>query len=176
MSSRLMRDELQDLYKQVIGKMKGDCVLFAHSGAHEAYKSLLEVASEKMCILQFHQEFPEERKPEVFTGRWVESIVGDLSSLPIRESALDLILYAFTSKKVTEINPILSEARRVLKDRGALLLVDWTPSSRLKPPDVDDLKRFTDAIRSAFGRLFKPVDLRIYRDYFIVLGLKENIN
>jgi ArsR family transcriptional regulator len=65
----------------------------------------------------------------------VELLRGELSALPLGDASCDAALLLLVLTYIPDIEPVLSEARRVLKTNAKLVIVD------LLPHDRDDFRR-----------------------------------
>ncbi len=172
-STKLLRDQIRDIYTSIVERSGASCVVFSSSGLKEATRALLESTTAERCLVNIQPAFPETTFFEPAGSLSVDIMNGDLSALPIRESSLKLILYAFIIESIPEVKSVLAEARRVLREGGYIIVVEWTSSSRLRPEPGLSLEGHIDEFKKEFSQLYKVVDLRIFKDYFIVAGRKE---
>ena len=89
----------------------------------------------------------------------VEPIKADVEkSSKLFDNSCNLVLMTNLLFEVDDMNKVLKEAKRVLKDKGQLLIVDWQHSSSLGPEkkiSVDDVKQAAEKIGFQFKKEFK---------------------
>jgi ArsR family transcriptional regulator len=76
----------------------------------------------------------------------VELLRGELGALPLESATCDAAMLLLVLTYVAEIEPVLAEARRILKPGGKLIIVD------LLPHDRDDFRRQMGQIHAGFDR------------------------
>lgn len=77
----------------------------------------------------------------------------------LSESSLDLVLVPNVLFQVEDKNAVLSEAKRVLKKGGRLLVVDWSPGASQGPEEgrvsADTVKKIADEVGLKLEKEFK---------------------
>lgn len=91
----------------------------------------------------------------------VRANVESVGGTKIKDRSLDLVLLANILFQCNDYNSVLSEAKRVLKDSGEIVIIDWIPDSVKMGPKYehclskDEVKKL--AIRNGF-RFMREVD------------------
>ena len=89
----------------------------------------------------------------------IEPIKADIEkSSKLFDNSCDLVLITNLLFQVDDINNILKEAKRILKPRGQVLIVDWQDDSSLGPEKkilVEDVKKNAENFGFKFKKEFK---------------------
>lgn len=91
----------------------------------------------------------------------VRANVESVGGTKIKDRSLDLVLLANILFQCNDYNSVLSEAKRVLKDSGEIVIIDWIPDSVKMGPKYehclskDEVKKL--AIRNGF-RFMREID------------------
>ncbi len=111
----------------------------------------------------------DPRPVEVEGAHFVQGVA---ESLPFRDESFDLVATATTMHHVTEVEEALKEFKRVLKCRGRVVIMDWTPGSKYNPHDPEVVRRSADQVFSLFDMYFLTIDLRDEDDFYVICGAK----
>lgn len=103
----------------------------------------------------------------------LELVLADARMLPFRGGSFDLVASLATLHHLDDVEGALREARRVLREGGYLVVSEWTPGSRLSPHPPETARRTLEEVKRALPRLFRLTDLRVFRDYVLVAGRRE---
>lgn len=80
----------------------------------------------------------------------------------LKNNFLDLVLITNLLFEVEDKKIVLSEAKRILKENGKILIVDWFPESPLGPKEgkvsQEDIKKIAKKIGLEFEKEFKAGD------------------
>lgn len=91
----------------------------------------------------------------------VRANVESVGGTKIKDRSLDLVILANILFQCNDYNSVLSEAKRILKDSGEIVVIDWIPDSVKMGPKYehclskDDVKKL--AIRNGF-RLMREIE------------------
>jgi len=91
----------------------------------------------------------------------VRANVESVGGTKIKDRSLDLVLLANILFQCNDYNSVFSEAKRILKDSGEIVVIDWIPDSVPMGPKYehclskDDVKKL--AIRNGF-RFIREID------------------
>ncbi|HEY9480949.1 MAG TPA: methyltransferase domain-containing protein [Candidatus Paceibacterota bacterium] len=84
--------------------------------------------------------------------RGIETLSGDIERLggtKIREASCDVVMVANVLFMIEDKKTFLAEARRILKPKGRLLLVDWSGSFSQMGPHADHIVYKEEAMKLA---------------------------
>lgn len=171
----LLRDTLTKVYSQ-LGETPRALVLDVGTGKGENLGILSRVYG-GVHLIALDVDVPalgalrESFKRELERGQ-LSPVAGDAEKLPFREGVFGLVSALASLHHVDDIGRALEEAHRVLAPEGLLVVVEWTPESRLNPHGPSNARRVIEELKELLPRLFTLVDLRVYRDYLIVAARK----
>lgn len=174
----LLRDVLAEVYARLAERVPRPVVLDVGSGRGDNLGILLQVFSGAHLValdvdLQSVSTLREKFKRE--WGQGVLSIVaGDAENLPFRGGAFGIIASLAVLHHLDSVGKALNEVERALSHGGVVVVVEWTPESRLNPHDPETLRRALREVREVIPKLFRIVDLRVYRDYYVVSAEKQS--
>jgi len=98
-------------------------------------------------------------KMKTFKISNIEFVKADIEkSSKLFDNSCNLVLMTNLLFEVDNINNVLEEGKRILKDKGQLLIVDWQAGSNLGPVEkisVDDIKQAAEKIGFQFKKEFK---------------------
>ncbi|MEM0334958.1 MAG: class I SAM-dependent methyltransferase [Thermofilum sp.] len=172
----LLRDVLVKVYSQLREELPVAVTLDIGTGKGENLSTLTAVYNSAL-IVTLDVDFSalstlrESFKRELERGR-LSPVAGDAEKLPFREGVFGLVSALASLHHVDDIGRALEEAHRVLAPEGLLVVVEWTPESRLNPHGPSNARRVIEELKELLPRLFTLVDLRVYRDYLIVAARK----
>jgi len=95
-------------------------------------------------------EWMEKHRPEVASGR-VIPVLAEETKVPLADSMADLVIMINLHHELAEPDATYSEAYRVLRAQGLLLLVDWRRAETPKGPPLD-VRASVEEIRAYLGR------------------------
>jgi ubiquinone/menaquinone biosynthesis C-methylase UbiE len=102
-------------------------------------------------------------KMKTFNVLNIEPIQADVEkNSKLFDSSCDLLLMTNLLFQVDDINKVLEEAKRVLKDRGQLLIVDWEHDSALGPENKISISKVKEIAEKIGFNLEKEFKAGIY--------------
>ncbi|MEZ0346355.1 MAG: methyltransferase domain-containing protein [Infirmifilum sp.] len=173
MTVRLSRDELQNIYRSIINNPSLVGPVAVSAGTPEYLKWVVEASGEKNTVFLVGPGSKAGLCYSIAELGGVESVCVDYTYLPLRDESISVLLFAFVFNAARDIKAMLSEARRVLKEKGVLIAGDWAPQSRIAPAIKEGFQLNLNEFKVYFSKYFRVVELRIYKDYFIVVGINE---
>lgn len=114
----------------------------------------------------------EAYRAEVDAGRLV-LVEAPAEELPFSDEYFGLSAAATVLHHVSDRRAALGELRRTLARGGFAVVMDWTPGSRLNPHSPSLMEESMREVFSMFEELFYVEDVRIYRDYYVLVGSKR---
>ncbi len=120
----------------------------------------------------FREAFIVTLDPEPIKVEGAHFVQGVAESLPFRDESFDLLATATTMHHVDDVEKALQEFRRVLKCRGRIVIMDWTPNSRYNPHGPERVAKSMDEIFSLFDLYFLAIDIREEEDFYVICGAK----
>jgi len=109
---------------------------------------------------------------EVEAGR-LTLVEAPAEKLPFEDGFFGLVAEVTVLHHVGDRGAALVEAHRVLAPGGFLVVMDWTPESSLNPHSPLIMEESMREVLEKFKEIFYVEDVRIYRDYYIVVGSRR---
>lgn len=139
-----------------LGLSDGNVVadLGAGSGYYSIAAAKAVAPTGRVYAIDIQKELLERIKKEAqhHHARGIEVISGDIEHLggtKIREGSCDVALASNVLFMIEDKKSFLLEAKRILKPRGRLLVVDWTASFSQMGPHADHVFYKDDALKLA---------------------------
>jgi len=117
----------------------------------------IDIQEEKLSALKGRLAL--EKINNVFT------VMADLEAdkgSTLQNNSLDLVLVPNVLFQAEDKGAIIKEAKRVLKDGGELLVIDWLKAGSLHSPKdivgIDDVKRMAESMSFSFKKEFQTGD------------------
>lgn len=99
----------------------------------------------------------------------------DEYTIPLSSKSMDIVFMACVLHEVKSARRFLSEAKRILKDNGKLIVIDW---KRIQTPSGPPLKiriGKRKAIDYLKGAGFKEIEeLNLYPYHYVLIGKRDN--
>ena len=172
------KEEIAEIYRGISGEIKVKRVLEIGTGWATNLSILLETLPREYTIYSIDPDPGAiETAKRVFaahveTGRLVlEKAVAE--KLPFENSFFGLVTTVTTLHHLSDRERAIHEVHRVLDENGLFVGMDWTPDSKLAPHPRKDLEKSMDEVFKVVPRLFTVEDIRIYRDYYILVARKR---
>ncbi|QOJ79081.1 class I SAM-dependent methyltransferase [Infirmifilum lucidum] len=177
MPVRLLRDELRDLYTRYLRELGAPVAVDVGTGFGENLRALVEASSRGAYVVTLDLDLLALQKAKTLFIQAYERGVMDLACAdahhpPLRRGSVKLITTVATLHHLADLRVFLKNCREVLADNGVFIAVDWTPGSRLTPHPPEEHKKVLDSFKQLFPWFFRLDDLRVYKDYFLVVGSK----
>ncbi len=109
---------------------------------------------------------------EVETGR-LELVRASADELPFENGFFGLEAAVTVMHHLEDRGAALAELYRVLSAGGFLVVMDWTPGSRLNPHGSREVGESMREVFDSFRERFYIEDVRIYKDYYILVGSRR---
>ncbi len=92
--------------------------------------------------------------------------------LPFRAESFDLLSTVTTMHHVRNIEKALEEFKRVLRCKGRLIIMDWTPDSKYNPHSRKVVAKSMSEVVSSIDRYIQVIELDEEDDFYVICGAK----
>ncbi|GEM_PF-2888938 len=172
------KDELATIYRSLAQELPAETALDAGTGAGVNLGLLLSSLPRVFRVYGVDADgasleaVRRRYRHEVEAGR-LELVRAPLEELPFEDGFFGLEAAVAVMHRVGDRGAAIAELYRVLSAGGFLVVMDWTPGSRLNPQGSAGAERSMREVFEAFRERFYIEDVRIYRDYYIVVGSRR---
>ncbi len=175
MPVRLLRDELRDLYARYLGELEAQVVVDVGTGFGENLRALVGASGGSAYVVTLDIDpLALQKARTLFAQAYggLDLVCADAHYPPLRRGSVRLVAAVATLHHLADLRVFLENFREVMADNGVFIALDWTPGSRLTPHPPEEHEKVLDSFRRLFPEFFRLEDLRVYKDYFIVVGSK----
>ncbi len=142
--------------------------------------TILEVGTgfgENLALLR--KAFPDSTivtiDPSVHASRYAEGsyfVQAKAERLPFRDESFDMVSSATTMHHMRNIRSALEEFRRVLKCKGRLIIMDWTPDSKYNPHSREVVANSMNEVISSIDHYIQVIQLNEEEEFYAICGAK----
>ncbi len=113
--------------------------------------------------------------PNFSAGRYAKGLYfvqAKAERLPFRDESFDLLSSVTTMHHVKSIRAALEEFKRVLKCKGRLIIMDWTPDSKYNPHSKDTVAKSMNEVISSIDYYVQVIQLDEGDYFYTICGAK----
>ncbi len=149
--------------------------VFADLGCGSGYFTIpASFIVKKVYAIDVQQEMLDLLSEKIRKGRLknIETILSKESSIPLPDNSVDVLFMANVFHEVDDRGAILKEAKRILRGRGRLIIVDWKKIEMDFGPPVEErlgAEEVVSICEDAGFRILERLEAGQY-NYMLVFG------